>query len=172
VPFTTAQTRLKYLYARSEVGTHFARAAAHADQPGRWTTSWARGVTEKVLLIDDNVAERGMFSALLYYNGYDVIEASTAPEGIELAKAQRPNVILMDVLLPGVDGLVATEILKSLPETADIPVVCLTGSTVTRENARVAGATELLRKPVLTSTLVNTVRRCCADYPVKRAESE
>jgi two-component system, cell cycle response regulator DivK len=127
-------------------------------------------VTEKVLLIDDNVAERGMYSALLYYNGYDVIEASTAPEGIELAKSRRPNVIIMDVLLPGVDGLVATEILKSIPETADIPVVCVTGYSVSRENAEIAGATELLRKPILTSTLVDAVRRCCAKFPIKGTE--
>jgi twitching motility two-component system response regulator PilH len=112
-----------------------------------------------VLLIDDNDAERTMYSRLLYYNGFDVLEADDPIIGLELARTQQPDVILMDYWLPRMNGLLATEVLAVTPETAHIPVVCVTALDVTKDRAQAAGCRELLFKPLRTHELVQVVRR-------------
>jgi CheY-like chemotaxis protein len=112
-----------------------------------------------VLLIDDNDAERRMYSRLLYYNGFDVLEADDPIVGLELARTQVPDVILMDYWMPRMNGLMAAEVLAVTPETAHIPIVCITGLDVTQQRAQAAGCRELLFKPMRTHELVQAVRR-------------
>ena len=111
-----------------------------------------------VLVIDDNDDERQIYSAVLHYNGFDVEEASNALVGIDLAKSIRPAVIVMDVRMPGLNGLLATEILKATPETSNIPVLCMSGYEVPPDKARDAGCRRLLRKPVAPAELVIAVQ--------------
>lgn len=112
----------------------------------------------KVLVIDDNDDERQIYSALLHYNGFDVEEAANALTGIDLAKALKPAAIVMDVRMPGLNGLLATEILRATPETSGIPVVCVSGYDVSAGQARDAGCSRMLRKPVPPTELVLAVR--------------
>ena len=115
----------------------------------------------RVLLIEDNTEERRMYASLLYYNGFDVVEAKDAISGLQLARAKRPDAILMDVRLPAMSGLIATQILAARNETSRIPVVCMTGLTnITPEHAQAAGCAALLHKPIKNHDLVSTVRRC------------
>jgi two-component system cell cycle response regulator DivK len=114
-----------------------------------------------VLLIEDNPDERRMYASLLYYNGFDVVEAKDAISGLQMARAKRPDAILMDVMLPAMSGLIAAQILAARHDTSHIPVVCMTGlMNITAEHARAAGCAALLHKPVRNHELVNTVRRC------------
>ena len=113
----------------------------------------------RVLVIEDNTEERTMYASLLYYNGFDVIEASDAIKGLELAREEHPDVIVMDYMLPNMNGLVAAEILGATPETAEIPILCLTAYQVTAERARASGCRELLRKPMPIHELLVAVRR-------------
>jgi two-component system, cell cycle response regulator DivK len=123
----------------------------------------------RVLVVEDNHAERRMLADLLYYNGFDVIEADDAILGMELARYESPDVILMDVRLPTMNGLIATEILQAVPETASIPVVCVTGVNVSPETVRAAGCRALLRKPMPNQELIRTVRRCLEPGPKAEA---
>lgn len=117
-----------------------------------------RKVMAKVLVIDDNDDERQIYSAVLHYNGFDVEEASNALAGIDLAKAVRPAAIVMDVRMPGLNGLLATEILRATPETSRIPVVCVSGYDVPPDQAKAAGCNRMLRKPVPPTELVIAVQ--------------
>lgn len=112
----------------------------------------------RVLVVDDNDDERRLYAQMLYYNGFDVIQAENPVDGLELARHEQPDLILMDYRMPQMDGLTATEILRSKPDTALIPVVCLTGHEVTERQVRASGCQELIRKPARIHELVHRVR--------------
>ncbi|MDQ7785348.1 MAG: AAA family ATPase [Desulfomonilaceae bacterium] len=103
-----------------------------------------------VLVIEDNEANMKLATSLLEAGGYRPLQAWTAEEGIELARSEHPALILMDISLPGMDGLTATGILKNDPATAKIPVVALTAHTMKGddEKAREAGCDAYLTKPI------------------------
>lgn len=113
----------------------------------------------KVLLIEDDVVQRDLYRDLLYYNGFDVLVAEDAGEGIPLAVAERPDVILMDVMLPGMDGLTAAKRLGEHPATAQIPVICMSAYDVSAQKAVRSAAREVLAKPIDPSILVKTIWR-------------
>jgi len=121
-----------------------------------------------VLLIDDNDAERRMYARLLYYNGFDVLEADDPIVGLELARTQQPDLILMDYWMPRMNGLLAAEVLGVTPETMHIPVLCITALDLKPDRAQAAGCRELLYKPLRTHELVQAVRR----YMPSEDESE
>ena len=113
----------------------------------------------RVLVVDDNEEERRLYARMLDFNGFDVLEAEDPIQGLEIAQYEQPDLILMDFRLPRLDGLVATKLLHSMPETAAIPVVCVTGLNVSPEQAKAAGCRELLAKPMGPQQLATTVRR-------------
>lgn len=112
-----------------------------------------------VLIIDDSLAETRMFSAVLEKNGYQVSVACNGQEGIQVAKARQPDVILMDVVMPLINGFQATRELTRTSETAHIPIiVCTSKSTETdRLWAMRQGAKAYLVKPVNSKTLLDTI---------------
>lgn len=112
-----------------------------------------------VLIIDDSLTESRIFTALLEKKGYQVSVACNGQEGIEVAKARQPDVILMDVVMPLLNGFQATRELTRSPETAHIPiVVCSSKSTETdRVWALRQGAKAYLVKPVESKTLLETL---------------
>src|SRR5256886_12524953 len=81
---------------------------------------------KKILLIEDNELNRDMLSRRLRKRGYEVVTAVDGETGIAMAQADAPALILMDVTLPGIDGLEATRRLKAAPQTRHIPIVALT----------------------------------------------
>ena len=108
----------------------------------------ARGST--VLVIEDNPVNRKLARNVLRSRGYRVLEADTGEEGIEIARSERPHLILMDLELPGLNGIEATRRLKADPQTREIPVVAL--SSFAQENdevrAREAGCAGYIAKPI------------------------
>ena len=113
----------------------------------------------KVLLVEDNNDERQIFAAMLHYNGFDVIECASATEALGVARSLAPPLILMDIRLPGLNGLMATEILKAIKETAHIRVICMTAADVSAERAAASGADGFLRKPFNATALIEAVHR-------------
>lgn len=104
----------------------------------------------RVLVIEDTPMNQELVTDLLDGLGCDVMAAASAEEGLELARRQRPDLILMDVSLPGLDGLAATRALKADPATRDIRVVVLTAHAMRGDEARAlaAGCDGYLSKPI------------------------
>lgn len=116
---------------------------------------------EKILIVEDNPMNMELATDLLEASGYIVIQAGVAEEGIELARAELPDLILMDISLPGMDGLEATGVLKQDPATKGINVIALTAHAMKgdEEKALAAGCTGYITKPIDTRAFPKTVAR-------------
>jgi CheY-like chemotaxis protein len=95
---------------------------------------------ELILVVEDNERNRKLVRDVLSFKGYQVIEAETGEEGVRLAQARRPSLILMDIRLPGTDGVEALGLLKAEASTCDIPVMAMTASVMTEDRQRVTSA--------------------------------
>jgi CheY-like chemotaxis protein len=105
---------------------------------------------KKILLIEDNELNRDMLSRRLQKRGYEVVMAADGETGVAMAQAEAPELILMDVSLPGIDGWEATRRLRAAPETRHIPILALTAYTTSgdREKALAAGCDDFDTKPI------------------------
>lgn len=114
----------------------------------------------KVLLIEDNPLNMELAVDLLEIGGYEVLTATTAEEGIELAQKETPDLILMDISLPGIDGLEATRILKKDKKVKDVPIVAMSAHAMPgdKEKAIEAGCVGYITKPIDTKSLVERVK--------------
>jgi two-component system cell cycle response regulator DivK len=103
-----------------------------------------------ILVVEDNPANMKLASLLLRNVGHNVLCAVDAESGLTLARAEQPDLILMDIQLPGMDGLAATALLKKDPATAAIPVIALTALAMKedQERTRVAGCDAYIAKPL------------------------
>lgn len=119
------------------------------------------GARPRVLLVDDYPDAREMYSEYLDFSGFEVIEAANGMEALQRAADESPDIILMDLSLPVMDGWEATRRLKSDPRTAGIPVVALTGHALAgiSEGARQAGCDAFVTKPCLPEDLVKEIRK-------------
>ena len=113
----------------------------------------------KVLLIEDNLMNMELATDLLEAAGYEVLKAERAEAGIAIAIAEQPDVILMDIALPGMDGLEATRRLKLDVRTARIPIVALTASAIRGDDdkAQSAGCCGYIAKPIDTRVFAKTI---------------
>ena len=104
----------------------------------------------RILVIEDNPANMKLASLLLLKAGHTALCAVDAEIGLTLARAEQPDLILMDIQLPGMDGLAATALLKQDPATAAIPIIALTAMAMKedQEKARVAGCDTYISKPL------------------------
>ena len=113
-----------------------------------------------ILIVDDSPTDTRVFSNVLERNGFTVITAESAEDGVATAKAQLPDLVLMDVILPGMNGFQATRALARDPLTQHIPVIIV--STKNMETDRVwglrQGAKDYLVKPPSERELVNRIR--------------
>lgn len=125
---------------------------------------------KRVLYIEDNPQNKRLVRKLLTVKGYDVLEADDGLIGVEIAQRERPDLILMDINIPGIDGMEATARLKK-SEVAHIPIIALTANAMVgdRERIMAAGCDEYMQKPVSNAVLWNTVERFIGkgDAPVK-----
>ena len=114
-----------------------------------------------VLLVEDNEDNRIIYSSFLRYAGYEVAEAITGPEGIERARELSPDLILMDISIPLIDGWEATRILKADPATSSIPIVAVTAHALAADRAKAAevGCDDYLAKPATPQAVLGVVRR-------------
>lgn len=124
----------------------------------------------KVLLVDDYPDAREMYSEYLQFSGFEVVEAANGIEALQRAVDTAPDIILMDLSLPVMDGWEATRRLKADARTADIPVVALTGHALAgiSEGARQAGCDAFVTKPCLPEDLVREIRKVLDDTTTRR----
>jgi CheY-like chemotaxis protein len=114
-----------------------------------------------ILVVDDYQDAREMYAEYLQFSGFRVAEAKNGNEAVEQAFALKPDLILMDLSLPGMDGWEATRRLKADDRTKQIPIVALTGHALAgaSEGAKKAGCDSFVTKPCLPDDLVVEVRR-------------
>jgi CheY-like chemotaxis protein len=118
----------------------------------------------KILLVEDNEMNRDMLSRRLIKRGYEVVLALDGEQGVAMARAEAPALILMDMSLPGLDGWEATRQLKAMPETRAIPVIALTAHAMAgdREKATAAGCDDFDTKPVELPRLLEKIEALLA----------
>ncbi len=115
----------------------------------------------RVLLVDDYPDAREMYTEYLQYSGFEVVEAGNGQEALQRAVDATPDIILMDLSLPVMDGWEATRRLKADQRTASIPVVALTGHALAgiSQGAKAAGCDAFITKPCLPEDLVKEIRK-------------
>lgn len=120
--------------------------------------------TPLVLIVDDNVDAREMYAIYLEHAGFRALEADDGETAIEIARRERPAVILMDATMPRMDGWEAARRLKSDAATRDIPLIMLTAHAFEEHKQRAAnaGADAFLAKPVLPDALATEIRKVLA----------
>ena len=117
-------------------------------------------VAERILVIEDQEDNRAILRDLLTSAGFDFLEAVTGEDGVAAAARELPDLILMDVQLPGIDGLEATRRIKALPALGRIPLIVVTSYALSGDDvkARAAGADGYVTKPFSPRALLAMVR--------------
>ncbi len=110
-----------------------------------------------VLVVDDEPLNMKLFTLMLARRGYRVLEACDGYQGLDLARRERPDVIIMDVQLPGVSGLEVTRLLKDDPKTRDIPVIIATAFLIEEEDLLKSGCDGYMPKPFVMSQFVKLI---------------
>ena len=116
---------------------------------------------ELILIIEDNEKNRKLARDVLQVKGYRTIESETAEEGLNLALEQSPALILMDIQLPGIDGITALKQLRAEPKTKSIPVIAITASAMThnRQTMLAEGFDGYQTKPISLKDFLGEVQR-------------
>ena len=116
---------------------------------------------ETILVVEDNPLNMELVSDILEAQGYTVRQAINGKEAIQEAESHIPDFILMDIQLPGLDGLTVTGIIKDAPATTHVPIIALTAHAMRgdEEKAREAGCDGYISKPIDTRSLPQTIRQ-------------
>ncbi|MBI2997054.1 MAG: response regulator [Deltaproteobacteria bacterium] len=130
-------------------------------------------MSAKILIVEDHPDSREILGCQLRHMGYEVIEAARGPEGIEKAIVQGPDLIVMDLGLPGMNGIDATVKLKQSPKTANIPVIAYTAwkEQNYRDRALEAGMAEFLTKPTPPAVFREVLQRVLQSNSRKMAST-
>jgi twitching motility two-component system response regulator PilH len=114
-----------------------------------------------ILIVDDSPTDAYLVRNILESNGYKTAEASNGTDAIEKAKALKPNLVLMDVVMPGLNGFQATRKITKDPATSSIPVVIVSSKNMDSDRAwgLMQGAKEFLVKPVKEQELLDTIKK-------------
>ncbi|HEX6439434.1 MAG TPA: response regulator [Candidatus Binatia bacterium] len=125
---------------------------------------------ELILIIEDNEKNRKLARDVLQVKGYQTIESETAEEGLELAREKSPALILMDIQLPGIDGITALKQLRLDPKTKPIPVIAITASAMThnRQTMLAEGFDGYQTKPISLKDFLGEVEKVLATGPSKK----
>src|SRR5262249_6828139 len=115
---------------------------------------------ELILIVKDNEKNRRLVRDVLQFKGYQTIETETGEEGVELARSRRPALVLMDIQLPGIDGITALRQLRDGPTPRTIPVVAVTASAMTQDRQKIlsAGFDGYQSKPINVKAFLEAVQ--------------
>src|SRR5918997_2884410 len=112
----------------------------------------------RILVIDDEAEIRRSVRMILEYEGYDVVEASSGPEGVALAEKESPDLIFLDVKMPGMDGLEALQRIRGANDTVPVVIISGHGTVSTAVEATKAGAFDFIEKPLASERVLVTIR--------------
>ena len=117
-----------------------------------------------ILYVEDNPDNRMLVRRILQAEGYDVLEANNAAKALEILEGQTPDLILMDINMPDIDGYTLTKRLKSLPKLTDVPIIAMTANVMKgdRERSLEAGCDGYIQKPIDVDNLPHQINRFLA----------
>jgi len=119
-----------------------------------------RSAVKRVLVVEDNPLNMKLFSAMLAAEGYGVLQAVDAPSGVEIARGSLPDLIVMDVNLPGMSGLDATQALKADSATQEIPIIVTTAySKQYADEIKASGCDAFMAKPIGVSQFLEEIEK-------------
>ena len=129
-------------------------------------------MTATILIAEDELMNMKLLRDLLQKLGYDTVEATDGEQGVEMTKRVKPALVLMDIMMPKMDGLQATRVLKADASTKNIPVVAVTAFAMTgdKESALEAGCDAYISKPINIHQLLKTLNQFLAVQPVQKIE--
>jgi twitching motility two-component system response regulator PilH len=138
--------------------------AATSGAAGCLSISNEDAAMKQIMIVDDSPTDAHLLQKMLERNGYQTLTAGNGSEGIEVARLMRPDLILMDVVMPGLNGFQATRELSSNPETSSIPVIIVTrkDQKVDRVWGMRQGARDYLTKPVSERALLSLISEALA----------
>ena len=121
----------------------------------------------KILIVEDNLMNRALYRAVLLPSGFEIMEVENGAEGVRAAQEHRPDLIIMDLQMPVMNGYEAARILKEDPECARIPIIAVTAFAMEgdREKVLAAGFDHYISKPFIVAELPKTVRNFLAAEP-------
>ena len=122
-------------------------------------------VAKKILIVDDEQDTLSVLGKGLTAEGYSIIKADNSGDALDLAKSERPDLIILDILMPGMDGGEVARMLKEVPETKDIPIIFLTGMFPKREEeeeGRVVAGNIMFDKPYDILKLITAIEKASA----------
>jgi len=116
----------------------------------------------RVLVVDDTEANIHLMRFILKENGFEVIEARSGTEGVKLAVQEKPDLVLMDIQLPDIDGLEVTKRIRASEADGNIPIIALTSYAMPgdRERIMAAGCTGYISKPIDVKTFIKEIEKC------------
>jgi len=116
---------------------------------------------KRILVVEDNETNMYLIKFMLKKSGYEVIEAGEGAAGVELAIKEKPDLIIMDIQLPDIDGLEATKRIRAAEADSDIPIIALTSFAMAgdRERALAAGCTGYIEKPINPETFIAEIEK-------------
>ena len=119
-------------------------------------------MSKRILIVEDHETNRRILRDLLMSAGYELIEAATGEEGVALADTHRPDLILMDIQLPGLDGYEATRQIKENPALSHIPIIAVTSYALSgdEDKALAAGCAAYVSKPFSPRAVLAKIREC------------
>jgi DNA-binding response OmpR family regulator len=128
----------------------------------------------KILIVDDNPANLELLAAFLLPNGFMVLKASGGKVAIEAAKSERPNAILLDIMMPGMDGLQVCEVLRSDPDFNRVPIIMVTAKDKAADivQSLEKGADDYIVKPISQKDLIEKLNRLLFKVSIGRLPSQ
>ncbi len=128
------------------------------------------GLELKILIIEDNERNRRLFKLIIDSIGHEIVMAENGEEGIKAARKERPDLILMDIHLPVIDGLTAFKILRSNEDTKDIPVIAVTSHAMKgdRERFLEQGFADYIAKPIDVDDFIETLDAVSKRQPARK----
>lgn len=115
----------------------------------------------KVLIIEDNDQNLYLATFLLEKKGFEVVSARDGPEAVELAGSMNPDVVLLDIQLPGMDGFEVLSVIKNFPQIASVPIIAVTSHAMAGDRERMlnAGCTDYIEKPINPYSFVSQIEQ-------------
>lgn len=118
-------------------------------------------MSKRILIIEDSEVNRRLMRDVLLYHGYEVMEASNGKEGIDITKSKRPDLILLDMQMPVMDGFEVLRVIRNNPDLRDIKIIAVTSFAMVGDRERIleAGADDYIAKPIDTRELPRRIMR-------------